>query len=103
MAKTLKVIQVPFDPKRGLVFSGPTVPNFEFSDVLKIVSLSPTTSSAEVYFVSVITGLRYNMYLSDFNYLIQHVPINKSTVTGKFTFTKKNRYFGIKLVLEDDK
>ena len=100
MAKSPKVIQVPFDPKRGLVYRGPTVDNFEFSDVLKITSLNTTTSSAEVQFTSIITGLRYNMYLSDFNYLIQHVPINKNTVTGKFTFTKKNRYFGIKLVPE---
>ena len=73
-------------------------PNFEFEDKFKYLNYSRGRSSAKIHFKSEITGKEYEMFLTDFDDLMNSQGFNKNVVEGTFTFCKRGANYGIKLV-----
>lgn len=73
-------------------------PNFEFKDTLKYNGYSRGCSSAKIHFFGEITGKHYEMFLSDFDDLMDEFGFNKNVVSGIFTFVKRGANYGIKIV-----
>lgn len=74
------------------------VPNYEFEDVLTFESFSRGCSSVKAHFVSDNTGLKYEMFISDFADVLKSDCIANCRIKGKFTFVKKGKNYGVMLV-----
>lgn len=72
-------------------------PNFEFNDKLKYLNYTRGRSSAKIHFKSEITGKEYEMFLTDFDDLMNGQGFNKNIVESIFTFCKRGANYGIKL------
>lgn len=91
-------LMIPFDPQKGLITYGycVKVPNFEFSDALRLDKIYTTRSSAKLSLTSIITGLNYDMYVSDINPILS--KINKGVIKGTFAFNKKGSAYSLKYI-----
>lgn len=74
------------------------VPNYEFEDVLSFEYFSRGRSSVKAHFVSENTGLKYEMFISDFEDVLKSNRIANCRIKGKFTFVKKGQNYGVMLV-----
>jgi hypothetical protein len=71
-------------------------PNYEFEDKLHYLRYSRGRSSAKIHFKSEITDKEYEMFLTDFDDLMNNKGFDKNTVDGTFTFCKRGSNYGIK-------
>jgi hypothetical protein len=75
--------------------------NYQFDDVLKFDSYYRGRSAAGMFMVSTTTGSHYQMFLRDFEDLINTVIIDHGVVSGRWTFTKRGANYGIMLVINE--
>jgi hypothetical protein len=54
---------------------------------------------SHIYFKSVVTGRKYHMFLSDFHAMMKMKKMQDNIIEGEFTFTKKGRVLGFKMIL----
>lgn len=93
--------QIPFDEQGDLV----TYPNrcaewrdnYEFEDTLEYEGYSRGRSSVTIIFTGS-TGVKYEMFVSDFDEVIRTKGLDGKIVTAKWTFVKKGQNYGLKLV-----
>lgn len=97
--------QIPFDKDGNLVNypdnwsmrdGGEWKDNFEFGSELIYCGYSRGQSSALIKFKCVYTNKKYYMFLSDFDNAVNLMKFGH--IAGNFTFVKKGRNYGIKLV-----
>jgi len=105
MSKSKKgAYPIPFD-KDGHLLSFPYNPhewrdNYVFEGTLKYRTYYRGRSSATIDFEDS-DGRTYEMFMSDFNDLMLAKGFNGQEVTGKWTFVKKGKNYGIKLAKEE--
>jgi hypothetical protein len=56
-------------------------------------------SGSHILFTSLMSGRQYQMFISDFNKVMLAKKLVNNIVEGDFTFTKKGRVQGFKLIL----
>lgn len=54
---------------------------------------------SHIYFKSLMTGREYSMFMSDFDKMMKAKKMVDNIIEGEFTFTKKGRVQGFKMVL----
>jgi hypothetical protein len=54
---------------------------------------------SHISFKSVMTGRKYHMFLSDFDAMMKAKKMRDNLIEGEFTFTKKGRVQGFKMIL----
>lgn len=74
-------------------------PNRNFYDELKYIGYGRGRSSVKIYFESIISHKRYEMFMKDFDILMQNGKFG-SFLKGQFTFCKKGANYGIKMLEE---
>ena len=72
-------------------------PNIEFTDTLKYSHYSRGISSAKIHFASQSNGKKYEMFLTDFDELMDLKGFQGNVVEDVFTFCKRGANYGIKL------
>ena len=103
MTKKTGQYQIPFD-KDGNLLSYPYSvgewrDNYVFEDTLTYETYYRGRSSATICFKDT-NGHTYEMFMSDFDILITAKGLNGKSVSGKWTFVKKGKNYGIKAVIE---
>lgn len=56
-------------------------------------------AGSHIVFKSLMTGRKYHMFLSDFHAMMQAKKLEENIMEGEFTFTKRGRVQGFKMVL----
>lgn len=74
------------------------VPNFECKDTLIFSGFSRGRSSVKAHFISEYTGLKYEMFISDFDDVLKSNSIHNCRIKGTFTFVKRGANYGIALL-----
>jgi hypothetical protein len=99
--------QIPFD-KDGNLMGYPEEwrgiewrDNYQFTDTLKLDHYYRGRSAAGLYMASAITGHRYQMFLRDFEDLINNTVIDHGVVSGRWTFTKRGANYGIVFISDE--
>lgn len=69
-----------------------------FEDRFKIDSFSRGRSAANFNVISEINGKSYTMFMKDLFDIIQTHKIEKGIVSGFFTFCKRGRNYGVKMM-----
>lgn len=69
--------------------------NHIFSDKLEYKSIG----GSHVYFESLTSGRKYQMFVSDFHKVMINKKIQDLIIEGEFTFTKKGVVQGFKMIL----
>jgi len=54
---------------------------------------------SHISFKSLMTGRKYHMFLSDFDAMMKSKKMKDNIIEGEFTFTKKGRVQGFKMIL----
>lgn len=54
---------------------------------------------SHISFKSLTTGRKYGMFMSDFNTMMLAHKLDRNVIDGEFTFTKKGRVQGLKMIL----
>lgn len=99
-------IQIPFNDKGEMVeYYAPwnaktsvytLVDNFEFDDTLEFQGFSYANTGSKFVFKSLETGKKYPMFPVEAE---KSVPLmTKGILKGRFTFVKKQYFFGIRMV-----
>jgi len=97
--------KIPFDKNGNLLdyaeswLVAQMIDNFQFEDTLQYDGYSRGRSSAKICFKSATTGKKYEMFLTDFDDLMNCRGFDKNTITGTWTFCKRGQNYGIKLVI----
>ena len=71
-----------------------------FEDTLKITSYGRGRSAAYFELKSTTTSMEAVMMMSDMSHMVQAGVINKGVITGRWTFGKKGKNYGIEYVGE---
>lgn len=96
--------KIPFDKNGNLVcYAGYSwveklVDNYIFEDELEYVCYGRGRSSVTFEFISLKDGRKYEMFISDFDSIVNEMKNGK--IKGKFTFVKKGQNFGFKKIGE---
>lgn len=69
--------------------------NHVFTDRLEYTDYS----GSHIVFKSLMTGRKYHMFLSDFHAMMKAKKLEENIMEGEFTFTKRGRVQGFKMVL----
>ncbi len=69
--------------------------NHIFTDRLEYVGYY----GSHISFKSLMTGRKYHMFLSDFDAMMKAKKLEDNIMEGEFTFTKRGRVQGFKMVL----
>lgn len=69
--------------------------NVQFTSEIKFVKFMFGRSSKKALVQSIYTGTRYEMFMSDFELLLQRGNINKGVFTDTFHFRNQSGYFGL--------
>lgn len=69
--------------------------NHVFKDRMQYVGYS----GSHITFKSLMTGRKYGMFMSDFNIMMLAEKLEHNVIEGEFTFTKKGRVQGLKMIL----
>ena len=72
------------------------VPNFEFTDTLKYNGYHRGRSSAKIGFLRLSCSTSVEMFLTDFDDMMESVGLNGQCIRGKFTFVKRGLNYGVK-------
>lgn len=72
--------------------------NYEFEDTLELTGMSRGRSAANFNLKSTTDGKDYNLFMTDTVDLIRNSTINKGKIAGKWTFCKRGKNYGIKIV-----
>lgn len=110
-----KVLSIPFDPvtgdlqswqedvfipdkvNGGYIRTPPIIrDNYEFDTELTFVQYGRGMSSITFEFVDDATDRKYSMFVSDFSLIVPKLV--KGKLKGRFTFCKKGKNFGIKML-----
>ena len=54
---------------------------------------------SHIYFKSQMTGRKFHMFLSDFDKMMKQKLMQNNAIEGEFTFTKKGRVQGVRMIL----
>ena len=55
---------------------------------------------SHIYFKSLVSGRRYQMFISDFDKMMKKKLLVANVIEGEFTFTKKGAVQGFKMILD---
>lgn len=69
--------------------------NHVFSDKLEYEGYG----GSHIYFKSLTSGRKYHMFISDFHNLMVAKKMQDNIIEGNFTFTKKGKVQGFKMIL----
>lgn len=69
--------------------------NHVFQDRLEYAGYA----GSHISFKSLMTGRKYHMFLSDFDKMMKDKRMDQNIIEGDFTFTKKGRVQGFKMIL----
>lgn len=69
--------------------------NHVFSDKLEYHDYG----GSHIFFKSLMTGRKYHMFLSDFHAMMKAKKMHDNIIEGEFTFCKKGRVQGFKMIL----
>lgn len=106
MSKTKGVFKVYFDLDGNLLYrlyyyqqqqpgSYREEDNHTFTDRLEYDSYM----GSHITFKSLNSGRKYHMFLSDFDKMMKQKKMDQNVIEGDFTFTKKGRVQGFKMIL----
>lgn len=70
--------------------------NFEWEDELEYSGFGRGTSAAHLYFRSTKTHKEYQMFLTDFNDIVELLV--KGKLSGTFTYCKRGMNYGVKFI-----
>ena len=76
--------------------------NYEFEDTMIVDRCSRGQSTVSFDLISKSTGIKYNTFMVDMFDLITKVNINKGVISGKWTFTKRGKSYGLKMIFEEN-
>lgn len=71
--------------------------NYEFEDTLTYEGFGRGRSSVRLYFKGA-NGDEYEMFMKDFDEIMKSGKIKGGKISGKWTFVKRGRNYGIKMV-----
>ena len=103
MTKKIPPITVPFDDGKFVVY--PEIwrhknlemkPNFTFNATMEFKGFIRGRSAARFWLVDMQTLDRYEMFLSEFNDMMQQTTIEEGVVDGEWTFCKKGKNYSIR-------
>lgn len=72
------------------------VPNYEFTDTLKYHGYSRGCSSAKIRFLRMSCSTTVEMFLTDFDDMMESAGFDGQCIRGKFTFVKRGLNYGVK-------
>lgn len=71
-------------------------PNFEFYDTLQYIGYSRGRSSIKIQFICLSCGTTVEMFISDFDDMMEREGLHGKHVSGRFTFVKRGKNYGVK-------
>lgn len=86
-----------WDPDNPIVWED----NHEIEATLRFVGFSRGRSAAYGTMIDESTGSRHCIFLADLEDLIQKISLNEGVASGRWTFTKRGRNYGIRMVFEE--
>lgn len=103
-------MMIPFDKKTGNMLDYTWVAtgeenaavtwkeNHEFNDTLEFTHFTRGRSSVKAHFKSFTDGKLYEMFLTDFEKVLLSGKLDRTELSGWFTFCKRGANYGIKLI-----
>lgn len=74
------------------------IENYQFQETFSVDLIARGKSATWINLTAASTGKVSHMFLSDFAKAIKQTNMNRGVISGTWTYTKRGKYYGIKLV-----